>query len=267
MHALRKYGRIYAMFLRNSLIRDMSFKANFLLWILTELMWFGGQLLVLEVLFLHTDRIADWSKWEVVLLIGTHQIITQIFQALFYMNLTALPELVRTGKLDTFLVLPVDSQFAVSTRQLGLDNVVTTFVGVAIVALAGRKLGLSPSVASLALYASGVAMGVAVHYAVMFALASLSFWIVRTQGLIHGYYSLVSLSRYPESVYRGLFGFFFTWIIPVILVANVPARLLTRPFEPAWPGMVKLGLVAFLALAGSRVLWRTALRRYGSASS
>lgn len=267
MHALRKYGRIYAMFLRNSLIRDMSFKANFLLWIITELAWFVGQLLFLEVLFLHTDRIIDWSKWEVVVLIGTHQLITQIFQAFFYMNLTNLPELVRTGKLDTFLLLPVDSQFAVSTRQLGLDNVVTSVVGVAIVAFAMSKLGLVPSFLAVVLYALAVVLGVAVHYAIMFALASLSFWIVRTQGLIYGYYSLVSLSRYPQNVYRGLFGFFFTWVIPVILVANVPARLLTKPLESPWPGMWKLALVAFLALAGSRVLWRAALRQYGSASS
>ncbi|MBS0657284.1 MAG: ABC-2 family transporter protein [Verrucomicrobia bacterium] len=267
METLRKYGRIYAMFLRNSLIRDMTFKANFVLWIITEVFWFVGQLVFLEVLFLHTERIADWSKWEVVVLIGTHQIITQIFQALFYMNLTNLPELVRTGKLDTFLLLPVDSQFAVSTRQLGLDNVVTTFVGVAIVALAAFKLGLTPTPLALLLYSGAVVLGVAVHYSIMFALASLSFWIVRTQGLIYGYYSLVSLSRYPQSVYRGAFGFIFTWIIPVILVANVPARLLTRPLEAPWPGLWKLALVACLALAGSRLLWRAALRQYGSASS
>ena len=42
------------------------------------------------------------------------QLIAQLFQAFFYANVSNLPELVRTGKLDFRLLLPVDSQFAVS---------------------------------------------------------------------------------------------------------------------------------------------------------
>ena len=102
------YWQIYRMLLRNSLIRDMSFKANFLLWLVTELLWFVGQLVFVNVLFLYTEQIGTWSKWEVVLLIGTHQIIGQIFQAFFYVNIANLPELIRTGRLDLMLLLPMD---------------------------------------------------------------------------------------------------------------------------------------------------------------
>ena len=121
---MRKYWNVYRILLRNSLIREMSFKGNFLLWLVTELLWFLGQIVFVDVLFAFTDRIGDWTKWEVVLLIGTHQIISQLFQAFCYVNLSNLPELVRTGRLDLMLLLPVDTQFAVSTRQFGLDNVV-----------------------------------------------------------------------------------------------------------------------------------------------
>ena len=127
---MKRYWTIYKLLLRNSLIREMSFKANFLLWLLTELLWFVGQLIFVDVLFLYTNQIGSWSKWEVVLLIGTHQIISQIFQAFFYVNLANLSELVRTGRLDLMLLLPLDAQFAVSTRQFGLDNVVNAFVGI-----------------------------------------------------------------------------------------------------------------------------------------
>ncbi len=267
MSRLALYGRIYAMFLRNSLIRDMSFKVNFLLWIVVELLWFAAQLIFLEVLFSHVDRIADWSKWQVVALIGTHQLISQIFQALFYMNLSNLPELVRTGKLDTFLLLPVDSQFSVSVRQFGLDNVVTGLVGIGIITFACAKLGVRPDLLTVALYGLAILLGVAVHYAIMFSLATMSFWIVRAQGLIYGYYSLINLSRNPQDVYRGVFGFVFTWIVPVILVANVPARILTRADDPRLPGLFSLAAAALLALALSRLIWKLALRRYSSASS
>src|SRR4030095_16322484 len=103
--------------LRNSLIREMSFKANFLLWMLVEVLWFLGQIVFFSIVFGSINRIGDWSKWGVVLLVGTQYISAQLFQALFFVNVANVPELVRTGKLDSLLVLPIDSQFAVSTKQ------------------------------------------------------------------------------------------------------------------------------------------------------
>jgi ABC-2 type transport system permease protein len=264
---LRKYWEIYRLLLRNSLIREMSFKANFLLWIATELLWFLGQIVFVEVLFQHTERIGDWTKWEVVLLIGTHQVITQIFQAIFFVNLANLPELVRTGKMDLMLLLPVDAQFAVSTRQFGLDNIINAFVGVAFVVFSLGKLGVTPHPMQIFCYALAVGLGVIVHYSILFTLASLSFWIVRAQGLIYGYFNLISICRYPEQVFGGIFRLIFTWLIPVIVVANAPARILARASEqPLWP-LLQLAQVTVLAFVLSRLFWGLALRRYSSASS
>ncbi len=264
---LRHYAEIYWMMVRNSLIREMSFKANFILWMIVELLWFLGQIVYVEVLFQYVDRIGDWSKWQVVALIGTHQLIGQIFQAFFYVNLANLPELVRTGKLDIMLLLPVDAQFAVSTRQFGLDNLINALVGVGIVTFSMIKLSVAPHFYQVLLYAGAVLLGVAVHYSVMFGLATLSFWIVRAQGIIFGYFNLFNVGRYPDVVFHGIFRRVFTTVIPVILVANVPARIITRAWEnPAGNLLNLFGATAFILLA-TRLFWRFALRRYSSASS
>lgn len=262
-----RYLEIYWIMLRNSLIREMSFKANFILWMFVEFLWFVGQMVFINVLFLYVDKIGDWSKWEVVLLVGTHQLIGQIFQAFFYVNVANLPELVRTGKLDFMLLLPVDSQFAVSTRQFGLDNVVNAFVGVAIVIFSLAQLHVVPGLLQTLLYAAAIALGVTVHYSIMFFLATISFWIVRAQGLIYGYYNLFNVARYPDSIYRGLFKIIFSWVIPVIIVANIPARILMRAFGQPGLLLLQLGAAAFFVVAAARMFWRAALRRYSSASS
>jgi ABC-2 type transport system permease protein len=264
---LLRYGTIYWIMFRNSLIREMSFKANFILWLFTELLWFVGQIVFIEVLFQYVDRIGDWSKWEVVLLVGTHQIIAQLFQAFFYVNVANLPELVRTGKLDFMLLLPVDSQFAVSTRQFGLDNVVNALVGVAIVIFSLARLHVMPAPHHVLLFVGAIGLGVAVHYSVMFILATMSFWIVRAQGLIYGYYNLFNIARYPDVIFRGAFKLIFTWLIPVILVANVPSRLLMRSFEQPLPLFFQLAVAALFIVAASRLFWRFGLRHYSSASS
>ena len=266
---MSRYLEIYWLMIRNSLIREMSFKANFILWMLVELLWFLGQIVFIEVIFHYADAIGDWSKWEVVLLVGTHQLIGQIYHAFFYVNVANLPELVRTGRLDLMLLLPVDTQFAVSTRQFGLDNLVNAFVGVGIVLFSLLKLGVMPGPARIVLYGCAVALGVGIHYAIMFGLATMSFWIVRAQGLIYGYFNFFNIARYPDVVFRGLglFRIIFTYAIPVIIVANVPARLLARALESPLSGMLQLAGAALFVLLATRAFWFFALRRYSSASS
>jgi len=265
--ALRKYRDVYAIMFRNSLIREMSFKANFLLWLGVEFLWFLGQLVFIEVIFAFVDRIGDWTKWDMVLLVGTHQLISQIFQAFFYANLANLPELIRTGRLDFLLLQPVDTQFVVSAKQFGLDNLVNALIGIAFVIFALIKMSVIPTAGQIALYIVAVGFGVAIHYSVLFTLAAVSFWIVRSQGLIYGYYSLFNLGRYPDVIYQGVFKFVFSWLIPVIVVTNVPARLLIRAADSPWPLILQLAVAATLVTTATRIFWRTALKRYSSASS
>ena len=253
--------------LRNSLIRELSFKVNFILWMIVELLWFCGQIVFFGIIFGQVDRIGDWSKWEVILLIGTHQMIAQLFQAFFFVNVSNIPELVRTGRLDSLLVLPIDSQFAVSAKQFGLDSLLNAFLGAIVVVVALAKLAITPALGLVVLYLVAICFGVVIHYSIMLTLAAVSFWIVRAQGLVYGYFNFLHIARYPDVIFPRLFQYIFGWIIPVIIVANIPARLLIKPLgQPAWLmlHLVVAGSIAFLL---SRVFWRFALRHYSSASS
>ena len=264
---MRRYFEIYTIMLRNSLIREMSFKANFILWLLVEVLWFCGQIVFFSIIFGNVDRIGDWSKWEVVLLVGTHQIIAQLFQAFFFMNISNIPELVRTGKLDSLLLLPIDSQFAVSSKQFGLDSILNALLGGVVVIVSLVQLQVAPGVAAVLLYLVALGFGVAIHYAIMLALAAVSFWIIRAQGLVYGYFNFLQIARYPDVIFPRTFRFIFSWVIPVIIVANIPARLLIEPLsDPFWL-IFHLVAAGSIALFLSRLFWRFALRHYSSASS
>jgi ABC-2 type transport system permease protein len=264
---MRRYLEIYGIMLRNSLIRELSFKTNFILWMVVEVLWFCGQIAFFSIIFGQVDRIGDWSKWEVVLLVGTHQMISQLFQAFFFTNISNIPELVRTGRLDSMLVLPIDSQFAVSSKQFGLDSALNAALGGVVVLVSLSKLNVTPAAGTVLLYLVAVGFGVAVHYSIMLALAAVSFWIVRAQGLVYGYFNFLQIARYPDVIFPRVFRFIFGWIVPVVIVANIPARLLIKPLgQPAWL-MLHLVVAGSVAFCLSRVFWRFALRHYSSASS
>jgi ABC-2 type transport system permease protein len=261
-----RYFRIYAALWKNSVTREMIFKGNFLLWIIVELLWFGLQLSFIGVLYLHTDNIGTWTKWQVVLLVGASHFIQQIFQAFFLINCTNLSELVRTGKLDFLLLMPVNTRFVVSFRQVDLGAFVNAVSALGVMAYAARQMHLAPTAGQVLGFAFLCLAGIIIHYSLMFLLASISFWTVKAQGIVWGYYNLFQIARMPDEAFRGLFKAVFTFAIPMLLVTNVPVRVLANKLDQALPVALLLGMsvVCFLV---SEWGWRASLKRYTSASS
>ncbi len=263
---VRRYLSIYAALWRNSVIREMSFKANFLLWIFVELLWFALQLSFITVIYSHTDHIGDWTKWQVILLVGTSHLIQQIFQAFFLTNCTELSELIRTGRLDFMLLLPVNTRFLISLRKVDLGSFVNAASALAVIVWSLKKLALVPAPVQLAGFGLAVLLGITIHYSLMFLLSTISFWTVRAQGIVWGYYNLFNISRQPDAAFRGLFKAVFTYVLPMVLVANVPAKVLINKLYS--PGELILLLVMTAACAGvSEAVWRFSVRHYTSASS
>jgi ABC-2 type transport system permease protein len=261
-----RYSSVYAALWKNSVTREMSFKSNFLLWILVETLWFGLQLCFIGVLYLHTDHIGSWTKWQVVMLIGGSHFIQQMFQAFFLINCTNLSELVRTGKLDFLLLLPVNTRFVVSLRQVDLGAFVNAATAVGVMAYAARQMHLVPAPIQVLGFLALCLLGIAIHYSLMFLLASISFFTVRAQGIVWGYYNLFNIARMPDEAFGGLFKALFTFALPMLLVSNVPVRLLADKLSSAGPVLLLLGM-SVVCFAVSEWGWRVAMRRYTSASS
>lgn len=264
--ALTRYAGIYLALVKNSVAREMGFKSNFLLWIVVDLLWFALQVCFISVLYLHTDNIGTWTKWEVVLLIAASNFIQQIFQALFLVNLTNLSELVRQGKLDFLLLLPANTRFIVSLRQVDLGGLVNACAAVAVMVYAAHQLDLRPTALQIAGFVTLCLIGVFIHYFLMTLLAAVCFWTVKAQGIVWGYYNLFNIARMPDEAFRGVFKAFFTLAIPMLLVSNVPTRVLAGKLESPTSIAIMLMLAVICGVI-SELGWRASLRRYTSASS
>jgi ABC-2 type transport system permease protein len=261
---LARYLTIYAALWKNSVTRETMFKGNFLLWIVVEILWFGLQLTFIGVIYLHTEAIGTWTQWQVVLLVGASHFIQQIFQSFFLINCANLSELVRTGKLDFLLMLPVNTRFVVSLRQVDLGGFVNAAFAAAVMVYAATKIPLVPSVAHVVGFALLCVIGIFIHYSLMFALATICFWTVRAQGMVWGYYNLFQIARMPDEAFRGVFKATFTFALPMLLVSNVPVRLLADKLAEPGPVLLLLGMAVAVL---SEWVWRLSVKRYTSASS
>jgi len=78
-----RYRRILLRFWKNSLLREMSFRAHFIVNVVSELLWIGMLLIFIEVIFSKTSDVRGWTEHQYLFLMGTHMLITSLFETLF----------------------------------------------------------------------------------------------------------------------------------------------------------------------------------------
>lgn len=272
------YGKVFLIFARNSLVRDMTFRANFIIDTISSIAWMAMNLAFYTLVFQYTPMLgadSGWGKYEFFLFLATTLVVNSIVQALFMTNADEFSELIRTGALDFALLKPIDTQFLVSLQRIEWSSLGNLVFGLVLIVYASGKLDQSPGLAQIGLYLVYVACGVTILYSLMIALAASSVWLGRNQTLYDFWFYITNFSRYPREIYRGKYGdplrWFFTFIIPVLVVINVPARFLVRSLRPQtaddWllPAFTLAAAVA--SLAASRWVFNRALGSYRSASS
>jgi ABC-2 type transport system permease protein len=272
------YFRVFLTFARNSLVRDMTFRANFLIDVVSSLGWMAINLGFYVLIFEYTPTIglhSGWGKYPFFVFLATGLLVNSLVQTLFMTNADEFSELIRTGNLDFALLKPIDTQFLVSLQRLDWSSLTNFLFGGALLAYSLVRLDYHPGLVQIVLYPLYILCGVAILYSLMIMLAATSIWLGRNQTLYDFWFYITNFARYPMEIYSGRFGTplrrVFTFLIPVLVVVNVPARMLVPPLAPRsaadWflPGFAILATIA--SLAACRWVFQRALASYRSASS
>jgi ABC-2 type transport system permease protein len=267
--ATRRYARLLGSFARFALAREMSFRGNFLVKVSVEVLWLGILLAFYRVVFAKTSTIAGWPEAEYLFFVGCFFAINGLIECLFLDNCNEFAELVRTGDLDFLLLRPVDEQFLVSLRRIDWGTAPNVLMGGGVMAIALHNLNWQFDAGRVLAFLVLFVCGVAIAYSFMLLLTSTSVWLVRNQSLMEMWWMFSSLARYPREIFAQAWaepiGRFFTYILPILLVVNVPARVMVKTLDPP---MIAFTLAAtVLSLVASRAFFRRALRSYRSASS
>ena len=222
-----------------------------------------------------------WGKYQFFVFLATTMLINSVVQAFFMPNAQEFSELIRSGNLDFALLKPIDTQFLISIHRVEWSSLANFGVGmilliVSLIELTTRSQNpLTIHPIAFFLYPFYLACGVTILYSLMISLAATSIWLGRNQTLYNFWFYITNFSRYPMEIYSGTFGQplrnFFTFIIPVLIVINVPARLLAKPLQPWNSSSSQLAAFAIVATLGSllasRLIFQRALASYRSASS
>ncbi len=267
-------------FLRNSLVRDMTFRANFIIDTISTMSWVFMNLGFYILIFSYTPSIGEgtgWGKYQFFLFLATTLLINSLIRGLFLANAIEFSEQIRTGALDFALLKPIDTQFLISLGRIEWAAIGPFCCGVLLIvySLSRPEIAYVPTVLQAVLYVFYLGCGVAIYYSMMIAMASTSVWLGRNKTLLDFWFYITNFSRYPMEIYSGPWGsplrWVFTFVLPVLVAVNVPARLLIRPLDPKntedWLLLPFAVVAAVVSLWVSRWMFNRSLLSYRSASS
>jgi ABC-2 type transport system permease protein len=266
------YFRVFATFFRNSLVREMTFRSNLLITIVTRLFYFVAQVALFEIIYRQVNAIDDWTRPEYFAFLATGMLINSLVETFFMPNCANFSELIRTGNLDFVLLKPIDPQFLISFEKMELAMLNQALLALGLLGYALVRIGGPIDPVRVAMYVLFVAVGVAFFSSLMLMLAPTSVWFGRNTGLYDFWFYIIIFARYPREIYSGSLAgdalqFTFSFMIPILLVVTVPSRvLLAKVLTPSWLTLVALTAAA-LGLVISRAVFRSSLRAYRSASS
>ena len=241
-----------------------------------------------KIIYQYTPAIGPdtgWRENEFFIFLGTIWIINSLVQTFVMVNAQDFSELIRTGNLDFALLKPIDTQFLISFPRINWSQLANAGLGVIVVVYYVNRLAIEDGrhlhidFLTVLAYLFFILCGTIIMYSVMIVLSSTSIWLGRNQHLSNFWFYITNFYRYPMEIYQrhgigwALWGT-FTFVVPILVVSNVPARVLAQPspgdsvWEPWEYGLAGYTLLATVgSLIASRWVFKKALSSYRSASS
>jgi ABC-2 type transport system permease protein len=262
---MRRYLQLLGVSLRMSFTTAMQYRVEFVVGGFISLWWMIWTLVPLLVVFGATDGVAGWSFAEALLVVAWFTLLRGVLEGMIAPSLQNLIEGIRSGTLDFVLLKPADAQFLVSTTRFAPYKIFDLAAAGVMVGISLSRLGRTPALADVGVTVALLLAAVAVLYALFILVACAAFWVVRLDNLAYLFGSIFDAARWPLSVFRGVWRFLFTFIIPLGVMTTYPAEALLGRLEPvtAWAA---LGAAAFF-LVLARFTWVRSIGAYTSASS
>lgn len=261
---LRRYFKIFKALFQASFIADLEFRANLLMKVFVDFLWYAAQISVFEVLFYHAPQISGWTIDQARIFLAILFLVDSLMMLTYHENIEKMPERVRMGDLDLLLAKPVNSQFMLSLYKMNsayLINIVLNLVAVTWLLSRAPQVNIW-SVMGLVI---AIICATIITYCLRFFFSATAVIFVRAENIVYVWYQIFRLGTRPDIVYPQFLRYIILFLIPVGFIASVPTGIVLGTYSPLW-----LFLALFFSISllwASQKFWRYVLTKYSSASS
>ncbi len=260
----------YLQYWRINLLTFLEYRANFVMWALFTVVYHGTALLALVVTMQNFPSMNGWNVREVFFLYSLWMLGQEFHNAVFF-NVVNVPDFVREGRFDRFLVRPFDTLFQVLTvpQQLFPDGLILATITFAFATMVTHVTVDALFFVLVPLVAIG---GALIDFGISLLVAAASFWFIRVDTIRWVVMSLEQeFTRYPISIYQRGVRIILAFVLPFAFTNYFPATFLLHKSETAlnlapWVGVLTpaIGLLWF---GVAYVVWRIGLQHYQGTGS
>lgn len=263
---MKRYMKLLVMLLKFKLNRQMVYSFNFYMVFFADMALYIVQLLTFSAIFNAVDTINEWEFYQMIVFIGTFSIIDSINMSTFFFGLINLPDKIRTGNLDLYIVKPVNTLFYCSFDNMNPGSLLSTTSGIIIVSYGIIKGGVQITPARVIGYIFLVALMELLFYDMLLLVRTSAFWFVRIDSIQEAENSLIEFCfRIPGVVFKGFSKVLFYVIVPYGIIATIPTQFFTDVLDGTY-WLLSLVVVGVFTVF-SFTLFRVGRQRYTSASS
>lgn len=257
--------RVGWLYFRVGAMNELQYRANFFVAAFQSLLALGTGLVVLALVFSHTEELKGWSQAELLAVLGIQILMGGVIRTMIQPNMLRLMEEVRDGKLDYALTKPEDAQVLVSVRDLRIWQSVDLVSGGIVLGVALVELGREVGALDVLAFAVALTLGALMIYCFWLVLSTGAFWVVNMWTVAELFEGLYQSGRWPIGVYPGWLRYSLTYLVPIGFAVTVPAEAVTSRLQ--WTTLVGAAVFAVALFAFTRWFWRLGLRRYSGASA
>ena len=262
---LKKYLKIYSIFLYTSLSSELEYKTNFIIDFLTAILSLIGSIFLLTIFFQNTDNIGGWKFEQALIIQSIYTILNGITNTWFNPNLTEIVKHIREGTLDFVLLKPVDSQFFISLKKISPSGFLEIILGFALLFYCVIINQINIDLGFLFLFFITVVCSIFILYSLWFLISTTTIWFVKTWNAIEVLRSFLYIGRFPLNSFSFSLRIFFSIFIPIAFITTIPSETFLG-FAKLWEIILEI-IVCGIFLITSRKFWLFALKFYTSASS
>jgi len=231
-----------------------------LLYLLGKFFRFGFFIILLYLVFGKTSSLAGFSLSQFITFFLVFNLL-DILGQLFFRGIYWFRGEVITGKFDLTLVKPVNPLFQILTGRTDFLDLPLLLVVIFLL------IKINPVVSWLNLLLFGLILGcgfllvIAIHILV----ASVGVLTTEVDHSMWIYRDLSFMVRVPVDIYQSSVRAFLTFILPLAVVFNFPAKALLGILS--WQSVIYSIIISMVFLRLSLFIWSLALTKYSSASS
>jgi len=257
-----KLFRFFLEGVKISFSKEMIYKVNFIIRMMTLLSFDMILPLITLVIYSKTNGFAGWSFDEIVFFQGVFILVNGIDRFLFRRANWKLSSDIRSGSFDRYLLYPINTLAYISFSSLAVEHIAQITVGIILLIYSAFKMQLIITLGKLLMFFTFLLLGLLLLLSIQIFQYAIIIRAVMIGRLGEFFMQLKRYGEYPIDIYNNFISTVFRYILPLAALAYYPSQVLLKTIESD----LTIIIAAILALyIFSITLWNHSLKTYTSA--